>query len=96
MLIDFAFLDASNPTRVLMQTFEEGIRGVVLFLVAMFFLKKSSKILLNKQRWSKITNIFVLVILLIFVVIEFICGFTVYVQDRTDYDACTGSVDLSL
>lgn len=78
MLINFAFIDASNPTRVLIQTIEEGTRGVILFLVAMYFLKKSSKILLHRHRWTYITNVFLLIVLIIFIVIELICGFTVY------------------
>jgi hypothetical protein len=48
MLINFAFVRASSSFRVLFQTVEEFIRGVIFFLVAMYFLKRSSRILNNK------------------------------------------------
>lgn len=94
MLINFAFAKTSHSFRVMLQTVEEGTRGVIFFLVAMYFLKKSSKILKNKQRWAKATNWFLLVVLCIFVGIEIVCGVTIYKFDRTDYNACKGLTDL--
>jgi hypothetical protein len=49
MFINFAFVKASSSSRVLLQTLEEFIRGVIFFLVAMYFLKRSSRILKNKK-----------------------------------------------
>lgn len=49
MFINFAFVKASSSSRVLVQTLEEFIRGVIFFLVAMYFLKRSSRILKNKK-----------------------------------------------
>lgn len=96
MIVNFALVEARAPFRVLLETIEEGTRGVILFLVAFYFLKKSSKILLNKQRWATITNIWLCIVLGIFVGVEVVCGFYVYLQDRTDYDACLYLSDLML
>lgn len=96
MLFNFAIVDPNDSFRVLLQTGEEATRGVIFFLVAMYFLKRSSRILLNKQRWTTATNYMLIVVLLIFVVVEIICGVTVYANDVTDYTVCRGLTDLFL
>lgn len=96
MFINFAFVKASSSTRVLLQTFEDFIRGVIFFLVAMYFLKRSSRILNDKKKWTKLTNWFILIVLVLFVVIEIVCAVSVYSNDVNDYTACLGWTDLFL
>lgn len=96
MIFNFAVVNPNSSFRVLLQTVEIATRGVVFFLVAMYFLKRSSRILLHKQKWTTATNWMLVVVILIFVVIEIVCGVTVYTKDRNDYNVCSGLTDLFL
>ncbi len=96
MFLNFVVVDPNDSFRVLLQTIEVATRGVVFFLVAMYFLKRSSRILLNKQRWTTATNWMLIVVILIFVIIEIVCGVTVYANGVTDYTVCRGLTDLFL
>lgn len=62
----------------------------------MYFLKRSSRILKNKHKWTKYTNWFILIVLVIFVAIEIVCAITVYQNNVNDYTACLGWTDLLL
>jgi hypothetical protein len=81
---------------VLLETLNEGVRGLVLFLVAMFFLKKSSKILKDRHMWGRITNYYIGVVFIIFVGVEVICGLYVYAANRNEFNACLYPTDLML
>ena len=96
MFINFAFANQDSSFRVLLQTFEELTRGVAFFLVAMYFLKKCSKILNNKGRWVSISNIMVGLFFLFFVVTEIGCGIAVSANHINDFTACSNFTNLFL
>ena len=95
MWINFAFAKQFYTFRVVLQTFEQGMRGICFFLVAMYFFKKSSKILNNKHRWIKITNVMILCVLIIFVT-EAICGLTLGSKPISDITECRGPTNVLL
>ena len=96
MIFTFSFIDATLPFRVLLETLNEGVRGLILFLVAMYFLKKSSKILKDRHMWGRITNYYIGVVFITFVAVEVICGIYVYAADRTEFNSCCYLTDLML
>lgn len=62
----------------------------------MYFLKKSSKILNNKNRWAKISNAAILVVLFIFITTEVVCAIGVAKKGLNDIDACSGWTNVLL
>ena len=69
-VIFFHYAFATEVARIFLQTFEEGCRSLVFFLMMNFFIKMSSKMLLNKQRWLTIYKTLWRVALVLFVVVE--------------------------
>lgn len=61
---------ATEVARIFLQTFEEGCRSLVFFLMMNFFIKMSSKLLKNKQKWLTIYKTLWRVALLLFIGVE--------------------------
>ena len=61
---------AREVTRIFLQTFEEGCRTMVFFLMMEFFIKMSSKLLKKRKQWISIYRVLWRVALLIFVFVE--------------------------
>jgi len=69
-VIFFQYAFAVEVTRIFLQTFEEGCRTLVFFLMMNFFIKMSSKLLKRRKFWLTTYRTLWQVALLIFVVVE--------------------------
>jgi len=67
MLVSIRF---TFSTRLLAQDMllgiEESFRGVLFYLVALYFLKRTFKLLPNRKRWSKIMNYLMVGVIVLF------------------------------
>jgi hypothetical protein len=88
MLINFGFAKQTNSFRVILQTVEEFIRIAIFFQVAFYFLKRASKILNNKARWTTILNWMVAIVLFLFVATEAYSITAVLKFNLNDFNVC--------
>ena len=85
---------ASVETRVIFLILEMGVRGLIYYLVALFFLKRSSKLLQNKQRWANVMNKLLIVVLLVYLITACYCLSLVFAENITEERLCDGYIDI--
>jgi len=79
-----------------LQTFEEGCRTLVFFLMMNFFIKMTSKLLKNRKRWLTIFRILWNLALLMFILMELYVIIEVAKEQLTDDKLCRTSTYLVL
>jgi len=70
---------ATEEIRIVVLLLEVGIRGMIYYLVALFFLKRSAKLLRNKKTWANIMNKLLIGILIIYFATAIFCLAKVFV-----------------
>ena len=79
VLMFFHYALATEEIRIVVLLLEVGMRGMIYYLVALFFLKRSAKLLRNKKRWSSIMNKLLVGILIIYFATAVYCLAKVFV-----------------
>lgn len=69
-MIFFHYAFATEVARIFLQTFEEGCRTLVFFLMMNFFIKMTSKLLKKRKVWLTIYKTLWRVAALLFIVVE--------------------------
>lgn len=82
---------ATEVTRIFLQTFEEGCRTMVFFLMMEFFIKMSSKLLKKRKQWISIYRVLWRVALLVFIFVELFVIIAVAREQITDSTMCDNS-----
>lgn len=95
-MIFFHYAFATQVTRIFLQTFEEGCRTLVFFLMMNFFIKMTSKLLKNRKRWLTIFRVLWNLALLMFIIVELYVIIAVARQQLTDDKLCRTSTYLVL
>ena len=85
---------ATEVARIFLQTFEEGFRSLVFFLMMNFFIKMSSKLLKNRQRWLTVYKTLWRVALILFIVVELFVIIEVAKDRIIDTTLCNNSTYL--
>jgi len=80
--------------RVILLLLEMGIRGILYYLVALFFLKRSSKLLANKRRWANLMNKLLIVVFGVYIVTACYCLSLVFAKKITEDRLCDGYIDI--
>ena len=82
---------ATEVARIILQTFEEGCRTLIFFLMMDFFIKMSSKLLKKRERWLKIFKVLSTTAVILFIVIEIFVVYSVARDNLTDANLCDNS-----
>ena len=82
---------ATMVTRIFLQTLEEGCRTLVFFLTMNFFIKMSSKLMRNRQRWLNLYSALWKVAILLFFAVELYVVIKVSKNQLTDETVCDNS-----
>lgn len=92
MFTEFAFL--TDTWRIIFQTIAYGSIALIYMLVALFFVRKSSKLLKDKQMWNSIVKWTFLACTIIFIISEVYCLTVIFVRKANVYNICLSFTDL--
>lgn len=70
------------------------MRGVLFYLIALFYLRQTYKILKNKNRWTSIMNKLLVLMLLVFVVTGGYCILLVMKKKLSEVTLCNSYIDV--
>ena len=92
MFVNFAFL--TDTAHIIGLTIVQGMTSMIYLLTAYYFMRKSSRVLKNKQRWNIVLKRTMVACCVIFVISEVYSLVLVFWKKATVYDFCYGFTDI--